>query len=327
MSIRQLNHLIGWTLRCHQNQVTRRAILCAREGAETMKKIFLLILCVFLLTGCSSATTLEKWQQEPVSTDIVPYAKRVVEVIDAYLAFQMSADEAGAAIDDIYKHMDGQNIRTKDDIYSDYEQSIVSDIYLLSGSGIARRTDIELRQYRDEIAFAIGEPVTGYIYEAERNIWDEDDPLADLINVDDIPFYSGSADVTDNLCMCALSFDEMNIQQFNDLQKYIKDVYDRLSVIEKPIKMISAHYRRYGQSVYYISIIVNDGKFSGTVRRADRLRDEAWDAINEAYTREEVAAMERYPAKYNALNPLYEFDSIEDLATALKVAGKFAGVQ
>ena len=212
-----------------------------------MKKVFLLILCVCLLAGCSSATTSAKWQREPVSADITPYAKRAVEVIDAYLAFQMSADEAGAALDEVYKRMDGQIIRTKDDIYSDYEQSIALDIYLLSGSGIARRTDIELRQYRDEIAFAIGEPVTGYGYEAERRIWDGSDPLSDLIDVDAIPFDSGGADITDDLCMCTLSFDEMNIQQFNDLQEYIKDVYESLSAIEKPVKMISAHYRRYGQ--------------------------------------------------------------------------------
>ena len=292
-----------------------------------MKKLFLLMLCVCLLAGCSSATTSAKWQREPVSADITPYAKRAVEVIDAYLAFQMSADEAGAALDEVYKRMDGQGIRTKDDIYSYHEQSIASDIYLLSGSGVARRADIELRQYRDEIAFAIGEPVTGYIYEADRSIPDENDPLANLIDIDSIPFDSGMAYVTDDLCACALSFDEMNIQQFNDLRGYIKDVYDRLSVTEKPIKRISSHYYRYGQSACYISIIVEDGKFSGTVGRTDYLSDEAWDAIKEAYTMEELAAMERYPAKYDILNPLYEFDSIDDLTTALKVAGEFAGVQ
>ena len=291
-----------------------------------MKKLFLLMLCVCLLAGCSSATTSAKWQREPVSADIKPYAKRAVEVIDSYLAFQMSADEAGAALDEVYKRMDGQGIRTKDDVYSDHEQSIALDIYLLSGSGIARRTDVELRQYRDEIAFAIGEPVTGYVYEAERNIWDEDDPLADLIDINDIPFDSGSADVTDDFYRCSLFFDEMNVPKILDLQEWITPIYNCLLTESKNMH-ISIYYDRYGQSVCNISISVYDGQFSGDVGRMDAVWKKAWDEFSATYTYEQMAEMDGYPPQFAALNPLYEFDSIDDLATALKVAGEFAGVQ
>lgn len=262
-----------------------------------------------------------------MSADIKPYAKRAVEVIDAYLAFQMSADEAGAALDEVYERMDGQSIRTKDDIYSDREQSIASDIYLISGNGVARRTDVELRRYRDEIAFAIGEPVTGYVYEAEQNIWDEEDPLPSLIDIDSVPFFSGGANVTADMCHCALFFDEMNVPDIEDLQIYIEYAFNCMLAKGKNITSLNVHYRRFGQSVLVINIWEEAGIFRGHVSRMDEPALNASDRLYDTYTPEEIATMENYPSEFDILNPLYEFSSMDDLDRAMAIAASFAGMQ
>ena len=293
-----------------------------------MKRLICFTLCLFLIfAGCSSATPAAQWQRSTVSTDIEPYARRAVEITDAYLSFQLTSSEARDAITELYSRMDCFDIQYGDSNYSETDEMIARNISSLYFSAFRQNSDAQYRQLRDEIAFAIGEPVTGYIYEPERNIWDEEDPLAELIDIKLVPFNSGSASITDDVCDCALFFDEMNVPKIGDLQVYAEYVFNRMLAEGKNITSLSMFYHRFGQSVFVVSILEEAGMLTGSVSRMDEPYQKALDLFYDTYTFEECAAMEDYPVEFAILTPLYEFSSMDDLPRAIAIAANFTGVQ
>lgn len=288
--------------------------------------VFLITLCI-LLAGCSTETDSGQWQPIRASAEIEPYARRAIEIIDEYLAFEMTSDEATKAFWELYRRISSFDIIAIDSEYNDADQTIYHSISSLSSGQAKNKSDIEYYQYRDLLSFQVGEPVSGKSYNAERSVPLDDDYLEELIEIDSIPFNLGSMRVMDDYRHGLLHFDSRNGVCISDLQQYIETFYE--SLIDNGITNagISVYYSCFDQDVFCVSLNIGDGTFNGRVRRSDAQAEEARSQFNERYTSEEKMKMDGYPKEFAILEPLYEFDSIDDLPEALAAASAFAGFE
>ena len=224
------------------------------------------------------------------------------------------------------------DIRSVDGKYSEPDKTIARIIDMLAIGDAKDRTDLEYHQYRDVLAFQIGEPVSGKSYEAERSILSLDDPtdekklLKELIDIDSVPFDLGDAEIWDNgTWNGCLFFDEQNGVRIADLQQHIEIIYGNL--VKKDVKnaYFYFYYSRYEQDVLYIEIWISDGILTGHVNRNGEQVREAWELFHDKYP--EGTEMDDIPKEFAILRPLYEFYTIEDLPKALAAASAFAGVK
>lgn len=298
-----------------------------------MKRLFFLyfLVIVLLFTGCYGQKN-DTWQPSRASSEIAPYARRAIEIIDGYLNFEISSEEASESFKELDERIEPYGIRETDSEYSDPDKEIAFCITMLAIGQAEYRTDIEYHQYRDILAFQIGEPVSGKIYAAEQSVFDLDEDgqeakwLNELIDITSVPFdYSHVIIADDDISHGLMFFDEQYGVQVSDLQQYLEMFYGNL--VEKNLNNISFtfHYSRYKQDVLSISLSFLDGEFTGTVYRDGEAVTEARNRFIDKYSEEERIEMTEYPKEFAILNPLYEFHTIEDLPNAIAAASAFSG--
>ena len=295
-----------------------------------MKKILAALLAVIMistlvLSGCNGGASSSTWTPTKASAEIEPYARRAIEIIDGYLSFDLSAKEATYEFDALYQRIKPYNIRGVDSTYSDPDQTIAFIIDSLAVYDARIKSDVEYHQYRDILAFQIGEPVSGRSYDAKRLGLDYCPKLIELFNADTLPIAFADEHEFDSLWYWSMSFDAMNGVSISNLQDYIDSVYKSLLSSDIENASIFFYYSCYEQDVFSISINIIDGKLTGSVRQTGEHTLKAYEQLTAKYTSEEIAAMDEYPKEFAVLNPLYEFDSIEQLPDAIAAARTFFG--
>jgi len=289
------------------------------------RQLALLVSVAMLFSLCACADGSQVWVPEKATAEIEPYARRAIEIIDGYLNFTITADEATGLFQELYERMDPFEIRSIDSEYCEADKTVAYIVDMLAIWDAKHRSDEEYRMYRDLLAFQIGEPVSGKAYPADQSSIDSDKPLDVLIDVDSTPFDFGNIYVSQETWSVMLMFDRLNGVHVPDLGQYVEEVLHNLSDNNVAEAILYVEYSCYDQSVLYIYITILDGIFTGSVCRADSSADEARERLAREYSAEEISAMTEYPKEYSILNPLYEFDSIEDLPSALAAASAFVG--
>ena len=266
-----------------------------------MKKIFVLLLCLGLLfAGCStSKEDSNGWKPLLASDEVIPYAEQAIEILDAYLGFDMSADEATKAIDRLDDRVESLDINGTEILkgtseYNETDYNIAYNIMFLAIGSIDDRTDKECMMYRDFFRFSIGEEVSGKTYSPQKRISD-DDALSKKLVDSDIPIsraydgYDGNAKIT----MC---FDYCNGVKVEYIYDYVRKVIRSAERQEILLEDITVWYSCYDQDVFLLSIDFTKDPMYGYIRPTD--------TDSEAIAR---------------------FESMEELRAALQTAQEYFG--
>ena len=287
---------------------------------------------VLLLTGCGTKSSV-KWLPELASDAVTPYAQQAIKIIDGYLAFESNWEETQKSFEDLFYRIEQLEIIDNGN-YSKPDQDIALCIRDLFAG---QKTDMEYYHCRDTIAFYIGVPASGKIYEAERNILNSDnDPKAitefsKFVDIESVPFSDGSTDYCADVRSISLSFDQKNGVKVSDLQDYIDNIWARFDEMNSEDVSIYVSYRCYGQDVFslLISTTIPDSSFSGIVLRTDAAFEKVYADYQKKYAMEDQnlhLKENKYPKEFEIVGShiLCEFDSIEKLPQAITAASEFA---
>lgn len=295
-----------------------------------MRKVLavaLVLLSVFGLVACGSGDSPDTWTPTRASSEIEPYARKAIEIIDGYLAFELTVDEATNEFRELRRRIEPFDIRGIDSTYNDPDQSIAHIIEMLSILDADTRTDLEYYEYRDILAFQIGEAVSGKSYDPDRYGIDNCPKMMELFDVEAFPVEYVSELEFEDGWYWSMTFDELNGVSITDFQGYIESVYDDFINSNMNEGSLSFNYSRYEQDVFYISLNFAEGELTGGVYRDGEEVEKARELLNEKLKNEEISSMEELPEELSILKPLYEFTSIEQLPDAIKAAQSYAGIE
>jgi len=289
--------------------------------------VALVLLSVFGLVACGSGDSPDTWTPTRASSEIEPYAQKAIEIIDGYLAFELTVDEATNEFRELRRRIEPFDIRGIDSTYNDPDQSIAHIIEMLSILDADTRTDLEYYEYRDILAFQIGEAVSGKSYDPDRYGIDNCPKMMELFDVEAFPVEYVSELEFEDGWYWSMTFDELNGVSITDFQGYIESVYDDFINSNMNEGSLSFNYSRYEQDVFYISLNFAEGELTGGVYRDGEEVEKARELLNEKLKNEEISSMEELPEELSILKPLYEFTSIEQLPDAIKAAQSYAGIE
>lgn len=289
--------------------------------------VALVLLSVFGLVACGSGDSPDTWTPTRASSEIEPYARKAIEIIDGYLAFELTVDEATNEFRELRRRIEPFDIRGIDSTYNDPDQSIAHIIEMLSILDADTRTDLEYYEYRDILAFQIGEAVSGKSYDPDRYGIDNCPKMMELFDVEAFPVEYVSELEFEDGWYWSMTFDELNGVSITDFQGYIESVYDDFINSNMNEGSLSFNYSRYEQDVFYISLNFAEGELTGGVYRDGEEVEKARELLNEKLKNEEISSMEELPEELSILKPLYEFTSIEQLPDAIKAAQSYAGIE
>ena len=289
--------------------------------------VALVLLSVFGLVACGSGDSPDTWTPTRASSEIEPYAQKAIEIIDGYLAFELTVDEATNEFRELRRRIEPFDIRGIDSTYNDPDQSIAHIIEMLSILDADTRTDLEYYEYRDILAFQIGEAVSGKSYDPDRYGIDNCPKMMELFDVEAFPVEYVSELEFEDGWYWSMTFDELNGVSITDFQGYIESVYDDFINSNMNEGSLSFNYSRYEQDVFYISLRFTEGKLTGAVYRDGEEVEKARELLSEKLKNEEISATEELPEELSILKPLYEFTSIEQLPDAIKAAQSYAGIE
>ena len=295
-----------------------------------MRKVLavaLALLSVFGLVACGSGDSSHTWTPTRASSEVEPYARKAIEIIDGYLAFELTVDEATNEFRELRRRIEPFDIRGIDSTYNDPDQSIAHIIEMLSILDADTRTDLEYYEYRDILAFQIGEAVSGKSYDPDRYGIDNCPKMMELFDVEAFPVEYVSELEFEDGWYWSMTFDELNGVSITDFQGYIESVYDDFINSNMNEGSLSFNYSRYEQDVFYISLNFAEGELTGGVYRDGEEVEKARELLNEKLKNEEISSMEELPEELSILKPLYEFTSIEQLPDAIKAAQSYAGIE
>ena len=269
------------------------------------KRLIAFISCaVLLLCTAACGSGVAKWKPARASDEIAPYARRAIEIIDEYLDFEMSADEAEKELRELHVRMIPLNISEGDSGYNVADQKIDYYIDWLTMFSMSNHTDAELREYRDILAFQIGEKVSGKTYTALKSTpTGTENKLSQYIDLENTPFDVGTINQTADYCFVTLSFDTRNGVTAQDIQKSIESAFNSAGKEDSISFNITVYIYCYDQPAVCISVHSNDGSFMGAVRELGAADKENNSAI------------------------LHEFDSIYGLSKAVAVVSSFVGIK
>lgn len=264
-----------------------------------MRKTLLIILlvCAISLAGCSE----QKWRPERASSDIQPYAERAIEIIDAYLSFKMTADEATEEFNKLVDRVESMDFTGLDSEYSSVDQNLAYEIKHLDYPSADKRTDLEYRQIRDVIAYQIGKDVSGRVYPAEyANGTFADEPGPNALKDYNAPASSAYAHegTTDSSYTISISFDYMNGLGPLDMIDHVERLANVLSSASRKDNItftLYASYECYEQDVFSLHLEVSKNSASGFVASLTSQSDITFSDVNSV---KEIAPALEEAAKY-----------------------------
>lgn len=229
-----------------------------------MKRLFIIsLILAMLLLGCSSEDT---WKPEEASKEIRPYIERAIEIIDNYLSFDISQEDAKKAFTELSNRISSLNITEIDSGYSDADKSIAYEIKSLT---YGNRTDLEYHQSRDILSFQIGKDVSGKAYpvEKESDIF-EDEPVHQSIKEFDAPASRClTGELSNNALLISIDFDAINGIKPSDVLSYTNTLIDITSEIiaTSPDSKfdIWIDYQYYSQCVFSLHISTEGENVNG----------------------------------------------------------------
>ena len=296
-----------------------------------MRKVLavaLALLSVFGLVACGSGDSSHTWTPTRASSEVEPYARKAIEIIDGYLAFELTVDEATNEFRELRRRIEPFDIRGIDSTYNDPDQRIAHIIEMLSILDADKTTDLEYYEYRDILAFQIGEAVSGKSYDPDRYGIDDCPKMLELFDADTFPIeFANEHEFEDDWYWWSMTFDELSGVSITDFQSYIESVYDDFINSSMNEASFNFYYKRYEQDVFYISLDFMGEKLTGAVYRDGEEVEKARELLNEKLKNEEISSMEELPEELSILKPLYEFTSIEQLPDAIKAAQSYAGIK
>lgn len=208
---------------------------------------------VLLLQPKGGVAIVKKWKPKRASSNVEPYARRAIEIIDSYLAFEIDGAEVKRAVDEVRTRMEELDISYDDKRYTLADDVVDHRIFCLYIDA-DKMTDSEFWEYRDVLAFQIGEDVSGRVYPAKQDYFDDDDRqclsyLDEYANmVDRYSCYVGEDWVNPSV-----EVDRMNGVGVGDIYSLIKHVWRELGNQENCARYtFKLSYKVYGQEAFSV---------------------------------------------------------------------------
>lgn len=223
-----------------------------------MKKVASVFLAALLLiTGCSTQSANKKWKPQHVSDNIKPYAEKALEVIDQYLAFEISLKEFSASIEELHNRLDWDDCEENNSADTAV-CSILSGLYFHSDAF----TDNTLRMYRDILCFQLGKGTSGEQYLPPKNIQTyepQGDHLVDILKLKSFPVSDVSVHISQNSqpLLVMMTFDLMNGVIPKDAFTHCETFFKKAS-LEGIRSDLIVYYNVCGQLAFSVDALAND---------------------------------------------------------------------
>lgn len=250
-----------------------------RVSCKRTFSFLLVFLCIFFV-GCKNqedngnfSKQDQQWKPERVSSEIEPYVERTIEIIDAYLSFDISGNEADTSFEEVISRMESLGITEKDpnkhlaDILTAY--SITAFKY----DKTSELTDTELRKRRDVLAFQIGEDVSGrsYSLKTTSRLFENAPEYLQEFNAPatDVDFFESNS-----ISCISLTFDAINGVAPSDLSAYTNNLINILTEKHNGDTHVFLTYEYYGQPVFWLNLSIGNNTVTGWLTNRSNSNDE-----------------------------------------------------
>jgi len=221
------------------------------------KPISFILAAMLLLAGCSTKESDNKWKPQHVSDNIKPYAEKTLDLVDQYLAFEISLKELGAGIEEVHNRLDWDDCEENNSADTAV-CSAISDLYY-------NRTepgDNTFRMYRDILCFQLGESTSGETYLPQKNIQtyeSEGDHLVDLLKLQAFPASDVSVYIIEDsqLPHVWMTFDLMTGVMPEDVFAHCETFFKKAS-LEGVRSDLIISYNVCGQLAFSVDALSND---------------------------------------------------------------------
>ena len=222
------------------------------------KTISFILAAMLLLVGCSTKESDNKWKPQRVSENIKPYAEKALNIVEQYLAFDISLEEFYADISDIHDRID----------YEDGEDHNTADLAVLSAISdlyfsYDEYSDRTFRLYRDILRFQLGQSVKKETYSAAKTLYafdEESERIGKQLKLQELPMFESSVYVLDSspVPTILLYFDLANGITPEDVFTHYKTILGLAKQHDICLDDLIIYYRVYGQIVFTIDLRLED---------------------------------------------------------------------
>ena len=230
-----------------------------------MKKTICFILAVLLLfVGCTTQESDNKWKPQHVSDNIKPYAEKALDLVDQYLAFELSLEELNAGLEEVFDRFDWYELLTAPNQESRADiaaSSAIWDLYLYYDD--FNFNDNAFRMYRDILRFQLGQNVRGATHSPTKTIRtgdEESQSLAKHLKLQEFPIFDAYVDFVGDppLPSISLTFDLSNNVIPEDVFSYCKTLIKQVKKLEIGLDSLTIYYHIYGQTAFEIDVSLYD---------------------------------------------------------------------
>ena len=302
------------------------------KGVYVMRKFvaFVCLIALLLSFVACGAKNNNVWVPESVSKDLRPYAETALDILNQYLSFSISSDDAAAKFEELQHRVDTIGIDPYSADTSPADSQIIQAIKhvdMFCFSIVSEEEDVFL--YKDIISFQLGNSLSGKSYPADKIYTTEDSKthLDIFLSVDTAPFSDAFVYYDENgaFWQISLTFDKLNGIAIEGLGKYINEILENAYANDIDSLEIDIHYEVCGQDAATICAEANRDSVYFYSLRSLRERSSAIDRLHSEYSAEEIAKFENFPSKYDVLNPISEAHAVEDLPALLADTAKYVG--
>ena len=230
-----------------------------------MKKTISFILVVLLLlVGCTTQVADNKWKPQHVSDNIKSYAEKALDLVDQYLAFEISLKEFNAGMEEVFNRLDWYELlgTHEQKNYADIAaSSAIWDLHLYYDD--FNFNDNAFRMYRDILRFQLGQNVKGATHSPTKTIRtgdEESQSLAKQLKLQEFPIFDAYIDIYDDssLPTVSLTFDLANNVMPENVFTHYKTLIKQVKKREIGLDSLTIYYHIYGQTAFEIDVSLYD---------------------------------------------------------------------
>lgn len=227
------------------------------------KTISFILAAMLLLVGCTTQESDNKWKPQHVSDNIKPYAEKALDIVEQYLAFEISLNEFYADMSDVNNRLDWDD-RGENNLADLTICTAISDLYY----HYDEFNDNAFRLYRDVLRFQMGQNAKDTTHSPPKTIRaydDESQYLAKQLKLEDLPIFDASVYIFDDssLPTVSLTFDLANSVIPEDVFAHYKTLIKQAEKNEILLDFLTIYYHVYGQTAFAIDISLDDsGKYA-----------------------------------------------------------------